>query len=227
MWHCVLHQACSTAAAHIDLEKNHTSIRFSRYLPHFFPFLVPSSLTIAPHLLLYNMPPLTMTPITLSSDWKFVQCVLVPSCTGKSAKGVGGHIQAHTPHWVTKQQQQQQQWRLGGVGIVSSEASVNRSTGPLYCSCSCWLTLYITSEGETQDEAERLLIKWSHLSVSASHLLPLLHPFQGYPAGGGGREGQRRWQPTWSSFTKQPWTNEGPSIERWLWLAICPCGYGV
>lgn len=39
-------------------------------------------------------------------------------------------------------------WRHS-VGIVSSEASVNRSTGPLYCSCSCWLTLYITSEGET------------------------------------------------------------------------------
>lgn len=50
------------------------------------------------------------------------------------------------------------------------------------------------------------LIKWSRLSVSAPHLLPLLHPFQGYPAGGGGMEGQRRWQPTWSSFTKQPWT---------------------
>lgn len=57
-------------------------------------------------------------------------------------------------------------WQCG-TDIVSSEASVNRLIGRLYCSCSCWLTSYIISEGKMQG-TEDVECSWS------SFVCPLL-----------------------------------------------------
>lgn len=89
---------------------------------------------------------LTMTLITLSSNKMFAQYVLL--CMAFSRE------YAHTnTHWVSHEAAAAA-WRRG-AGIASSVASVNWLIRPLHCSCSCWLILYITSEGETKDGTER------------------------------------------------------------------------
>ena len=108
-----------------------------------------------------------MTPVTFSNNWKFVQYVLVLSCMGQSVKRL---LRTCAHRWPTLSHETAAAaaaaaWRHG---IVSSEASVNRLTGPLCCSCSCWLTLYITSEGESQDGAER---------TQDAHKVVSSHPF--------------------------------------------------
>lgn len=93
-----------------------------------------------------------------------------------------------------------------GNGIVSLEASVNKLIGWAAILQLLMLThpVHYQQERNAGHREPRTLIKWSHLSLSLSHLLPLLHPCQGYPAGGEsgkgssgrGRERKKRWQAT-------------------------------
>lgn len=135
---------------------------------------------------------LQWTPLahnTVSYGWKLVQHVFILPCTVYPWRE-SDDMYTRTLRWIMKQR-----WQLLGgmmLALPLQRRAEKRSTGQLYCSHSCWLTLYITSEGETGQRECGTLIKQSEPFPSVLYLLPLLYPllFKVIRQGVGSREGQ-------------------------------------
>lgn len=111
--------------------------------------------------------------------------------------------------------------------IVSSEASVNRLIGWLYCSCSCWLTFHITSKGKMQGRENVECSERVFVCPLLSLLYFPIHSPQGYPS----KKGHEavavnlRWVLTMKVHLKLLYKTsldreKSPSKDCLLWLSI-------
>lgn len=161
MWHCVLHQGCCTAAAHIDLEKNHTCIRFSHCLPH------SPSFSFSRVFLLSLISYCTACPLWL---WH-----LSLSAVAESWSNV---------FWCCPARANPRR-DLGDTHHIESQSS--SCSGAL--AAQRWHCLFRGERKQIDWAAILQLLMLTHPvhyqrgrdPVSAPHLLPLLLPFQGYP----------------------------------------------